>query len=146
MDTIAKIITALGLADDATDAQVLERIADLRREVSGDDEASLIDQIEAGTHEQVAANADGTMTVTLFYPIKIGKTEITEIKLCRPKAKHMRATDAKDGAVAKQLALIAALAGLSTKELDELDFDDFQVVRAVTNFFSVKRRRTGAVS
>lgn len=142
MDTL-KIIKALDLGEDATEAQVLERIADIKRDR---DERSVAETIAAGEHEQVALHDDGTVTVTLVYPIKFGTAVVDELKFSRPKGKHMRKMDAVDGVLAKQLALFAALSGLSTKELDELDAVDFNVCMAVTAFFSLQRRRTGARS
>lgn len=112
-----------------------------------EDNDVLIDRIERGEHEQVAAQEDGAMVVTLLRPIVIGKSgSITELVLRRPKVKHMRAMDAASGDVAKGVALLAAVAGRAPRELDELDIEDFKVCSAVLGFFSRRRPATGVAS
>lgn len=148
MDT-AKIIDALELRPDADEARILERIADLKRSGADDDATSLVDQVAAGEHEQVGVNEDGSMVVTLRYPIAIGRTgagNITELTLRRPRFKHLRAMDAAQGDMAKAQALLAAVSGRSSRELDDLDTDDLAVCQAVLAFFSRRRQRTGAES
>lgn len=150
MDT-AKIIEALGLRPDASEAQILERIADFWRagEDDDDDAKSLVDRVAAGEHEQVGVNDDGSMVVTLQYPIAIGRTgaaNITELTLRRPRMKHLRAMDEAKGDMAKAQALLAAVSGRSSRELDDLDTDDLAVCQAVLAFFSRRRQRTGAES
>lgn len=147
---IAKIIEALGLRPDASEVQILERIADIKRAGEGDDDAkSLVDRVAAGEHEQVGVNDDGSMVVTLQYPIAIGRTgaaDIAELTLRRPRMKHLRAMDAAQGDMAKAQALLAAVSGRSSRELDDLDTDDLAVCQAVLAFFSRRRQRTGAES
>lgn len=148
MDT-AKIIEALELKPDANEAQIIERIADLKRSSADDDATSLVDQVAAGEHEQVGVNDDGSMVVTLRYPIAIGRTgaaTITELVLRRPKMKHLRAMDAATGDMAKAQALLAAVCGRASRELEELDTDDLAVCQAVLAFFSRRRQQTGAGS
>ena len=142
-----KVLKALGLDASATDAEVLERIADLRRDAGDkEEERTLIEAIAAGDHDQVADNGDGSFTVTLLFPLRSGSEVISELVLRRPKFKHLRAMDSKEGDIAKAQALLAAVSGRAPKELDEMDQDDMGVCSAVLAFFSKKRPPTGARS
>ena len=143
----AKLTRALDLGADATEAQILERIADLKRDAGdSEEERTLIERIAAGEHDQVGDNGDGSLVVTLLYPLKSGSEIITELVLRRPKFKHLRAMDSKEGDIAKAQALLAAVSGRAPKELDEMDQDDMGVCSAVLAFFSRKRPPTGARS
>ena len=142
-----KLTRALDLDADATEAQILERIADLKRDAGdSEEERTLIERIAAGEHDQVGDNGDGSLVVTLLYPLKSGSEIITELVLRRPKFKHLRAMDSKEGDIAKAQALLAAVSGRAPKELDEMDQDDMGVCSAVLAFFSKKRPPTGARS
>ena len=142
-----KLTRALDLDADATEAQILERIADLKRDAGdSEEERTLIERIAAGEHDQVGDNGDGSLVVTLLYPLKSGSEIITELVLRRPKFKHLRAMDSKEGDIAKAQALLAAVSGRAPKELDEMDQDDMGVCSAVLAFFSRKRPPTGARS
>lgn len=143
-----KLIKILNLDEGATDAQIEEKVVDLRRAVKNDelDELDALKLIERGEHEQVTLNDDGTLTVTLLYPLKSGKEEITEVVVRRPKFKHLREMDKLTGDMAKAQALLAAVSGRATSEFAELDSEDLTVLNACLRFFSEKRRRTGAVS
>ena len=142
-----KLTRALDLDADATEAQILERIADLKRDAGdSEEERTLIERIAAGEHDQVGDNGDGSLVVTLLYPLKSGSEIITELVLRRPKFKHLRAMDSTEGDIAKAQALLAAVSGRAPKELDEMDQDDMGVCSAVLAFFSKKRPPTGARS
>lgn len=148
--TLTKIIEALELPLEASETQILDRIADFKRtSADAEDATSLIDRVAAGTHEQVGVNDDGSMVVTLLYPIAIGRTgaaTITELTLRRPRMKHLRAMDEAKGDMAKAQALLAAVSGRAPRELDDLDTDDLAVCQAVLAFFSRRRPLTGAES
>lgn len=63
---------------------------------------------------------------TLAYPIDLDGTTITEVEVRRPKVGDHTAVDNKKG-LAKEVALLARLTGLSTlavQELDELDYNE----------------------
>ena len=63
---------------------------------------------------------------------------ITELRLRRPKGKHLKATDAAKGEVGKTLALIVAIAGIPASAADEIDGEDLAAIGEVMgNFFGV---------
>jgi hypothetical protein len=149
MDKIDTDITkALGLSEDASKVQILERISDLKRAAGDEDEEErdAIQRIEQNEHEQVRLNEDGSLLVTLLYPLKSGTETVDEITMRRPKFKHLREMDKFEGRVAKSQALIAAVSNRSVKELNELDQADLLVLNACLGFFSARPRRTGAAS
>lgn len=75
------------------------------------------------------------MMVKLQYPIQAHGEELSELELRRPRVKDLRAMDAATGDVAKTAALIGALCGLTPKEVDGLDCEDFaRVGQAVAGF------------
>lgn len=147
MDT-SKIIKALRLDADATEAQIIDRIADLHRAADKGDaeEKEIVARIEAGEHEQVAVGGDGELTVALLYPLQSGSEKIVELVVRRPKFKHLREMDKHTGDIAKSQALLAAVCNRSPRELNELDQEDLAVLNACLRFFSGRPRRTGAVS
>ncbi|MCY1003992.1 phage tail assembly protein [Nannocystis pusilla] len=143
---ITKIIKGLGLSEDASEEQILEKIADLKR-ASDDEEEELdaLQRIERGEHEQVAVNDDQTLEVTLLFPLQSGTEKIHALVLRRPKFKHLREMDRHEGDIAKAQALIAAVTNRSMKELNELDEEDLLTLNAGMRFFK-RRRRTGAAA
>ncbi len=73
-----------------------------------------------------------------------GERTLTELVLGkRVKGKHMKAMDQAKGEVSQSLALVAALTGVPSAAMDELDARDLQVVLAVVEPFLPKSRKTG---
>jgi hypothetical protein len=72
------------------------------------------------------------------------REEIIEIvTLRRLKAKDLRALDRIDGKFAQSLAVIAALSGLSTQIVDELDAEDVEGIGGLIGDFFPTRPPTG---
>jgi hypothetical protein len=69
-------------------------------------------------------NADGSVVVTLFRPIKVMNDERATLTIARPLAKHLRAMDEAKGTVEASLRLIQKLANIPQPSVDELDGSD----------------------
>ena len=104
--------------------------------------------IRAGEHEQVALNADGSATVTLLEPLTLGKDQITELTMRRPKLKDLRRAEemAKGSPLARMSTMIQLLSGQAQKLIDELSSHDANVAGLVAAFLGERRPRTGATS
>lgn len=141
------LVTALGLDEDADAAAVLDKISALRDaagESDDDDDASgILTLIKAGKHEQVSLNDDGTVTLTLNFPIAHGKEIISELVLHRPRAADLMKMDDVKGEHRKSIALLASMASRTMKELLALDMSDIEVGSAIIGFFRAKSRKTG---
>jgi len=73
--------------------------------------------------------------LTLAYPIQAHGEEVTYLTLRRPRVKDLKLLDAAQGDVGKTAALIGSLAGLTPKEVDQLDAGDFtRLGQAVADF------------
>ncbi len=142
------LVTALGLDEDADAAAVLDKISALRdaageSDDDDDDASGILTLIKAGKHEQVSLNDDGTVTLTLNFPITHGKDAITELVLHRPRAADLMKMDDVKGEHRKSIALLASMASRTMKELLALDMSDIEVGSAVIGFFRAKSRKTG---
>ena len=67
-------------------------------------------------------------TVELQYPITIDEVEISEVNLRRPKVRDIKTMETKKDDMAKSIFLISALGELTTKQVEELDGEDFQTL------------------
>lgn len=150
---LSTIILALGLPEDSTDRAVLGRITDLR-EAAGEDVDSLSEQEQllAGKHDTCSLNEDGTVSVTLYTPLKLPHTTITELKFKRPTARVLQRAQMKraDGRerdnVEKTIRIFAELTGLAPAELEDLDMADMASCNLAFSFLSGPPRRTGTKS
>lgn len=89
----------------------------------------------------------------LKHPIEIRSKDgntvvetITEVKLNRPKGKHLKATDKVTGEAAKTLALIAACGNIPASMVDEMDGEDVTELGEVLEGFFGRSRGTGQTS
>lgn len=142
------IATALGMPEDSSDRDILDRIEAMRRDAGETDVAELTDRelIERGLHENVTVDALGA-DITLYVPIKSGTEEITSIRLKRPTLKHLRALDERKGGNLTNLSEMACeLSGKTLNQLDKLDGADSQLLVTVLGFLRRPPRRTGARS
>lgn len=142
---ISTVKDALGLDAASSDQEVLGKIAQLRagagEEVGDPPDLRLI---RAGQHEQVALNADGSVSVTLLYPITKGKETWTEFTFRRPKLKDLRvANKAGEDPLTVAAALMCALSGQAQTLIDDLDAADAEVCGVVCRFLQQARPRTG---
>lgn len=93
-----------------------------------------------------------TLTEAVVRKIRDHKTSevredvIETVEMRRPRARDLRATDGHEGDVAKAIALIAHLTGLTVKEVDGLNTADFKALGAMTQSFSAPGRSTGETS
>lgn len=146
---IQTVKEALGIDTGASDSDVLDKIAELRAGAgeSFEHEPSELRLIRAGQHDQCCQNPDGSVTVTLLEPVKIGSDPITEITLRRPKLKDQRKAEemAKGGSIARMAAMIQLLSHpqQAQRVIDELDTVDANVLGYVQAFLSDRRQRTG---
>jgi hypothetical protein len=73
-----------------------------------------------------------------------GERTLAELHLVkRVKGKHMKAMDKAQGEISQGLALVAALAGLPSHAMDELDARDMDLVMELVSPFLPKSRGTG---
>lgn len=73
----------------------------------------------------IAKNDDGSVTVTLAFPIKHDGQDLDKVTLRRPKAKDFRLMGKQSGTdVDKSLWLIGALSGLPSGSTDQIDAAD----------------------
>ncbi len=142
------ISRALGLPEETTEREILDRIIDLRTAAGEEELADLstIELIRRGEHESVSI--DGSIaTVTLYFPIKSGSEEITTLTIKRPQAKHIRRMqEAKGEQLSRTLSMLAELTGKPMAELDKLDGADVTVCLTVIGFLQRPPRRTGSKS
>lgn len=144
----AALIRGLGkLAEDASDREILDRVAELREQAAEEGEAlpnlSEAELLARGEHEAVATDAAGAI-VTLYYPIKSGTEELTELRLKRPNARQIQKMQAVKGPpLAHGLQLISDISGRAVAELEKLDAADITLCCAVANFLQQPPRRTG---
>lgn len=142
--TITRI---LHLPEDASDRDVLDRLSALL-EAAGEDAGDLSDRelLHRGEHERVTMTATGA-TVTLYCPFKSGTEQVEELPLRRPTAKDLRRMeDAKGGALARGLSMLAALSGRAPAEIDLMDAADANLCMTVIGFLQRPPRRTGSSS
>lgn len=96
----------------------------------------LQNEIEKPRAQIGVTNEDGSVTVKLFMPIQYGKEElITEIRLIRPKAKHLKNIRLKDMGFGDIMNLLSKLSGHAPSVLDELDMVDFNQLGGVIEGF-----------
>lgn len=135
--TLTILADALGLADDATDVDILDRIYEMRAEAGdkkADDQDAEVTLIKHREHERVEL-ANGKATVILLQPITFGGETIKALELREPEARDLvRIGDKKN--MSANLELIAALAGRTTKELGGLRQRDIKTISAAIRFLS----------
>lgn len=143
------ISRALGLAEDASYRDILERIAALKEAAGEESVDGLTDRdlLIRGEHERVSINSDGSATVSLYYPIMSGKEPLTELTFRRPKAKDLRKLEeSKGGELGQTFAMIASLSKRALSEIDDLDSADVALCSMVVGFLRRPPRRTGSSS
>ncbi|MBV5272502.1 MAG: phage tail assembly protein [Lamprocystis purpurea] len=64
-------------------------------------------------------------TIALEYAIEAHGETLSQLTLRRPRVRDLRLLDEAKGDVGKTAALIGALAGLTPREVDQLDAGDF---------------------
>lgn len=75
-------------------------------------------------------------TLTLQYPIQSEGTTLDTLTLRRPKARDLKLMETtKGGDIQKSVMLIANLAAISPKAVEDLDAADFQKVNEVVASF-----------
>jgi hypothetical protein len=92
----------------------------------------------------VVANDDGSVTVTLKYPLEVEGEKRSALTLKRLKGRQIRKLDLK--ALTRgdhMLDLIAQLTGVAPPYLGELDAADFAVLSEVITGFFGSSRATG---
>lgn len=81
-----------------------------------------------------------TTEITLEYPVKSGATEITALKMRRPRVKDQLIADKQNKHDAdKEIHLFALLCEVDLTVIQELDMDDYE---AVKNAFLGFRKKT----
>lgn len=87
-------------------------------------------------------------TIRLSQPISWEGREIAEVTITKPKVKNLRAIQMALNGVTDQLeqgvVMAAALTGLPTEAIDELDTDDFTTIsEVVASFFDRAKASDG---
>lgn len=142
------ITRALALPENASDRDILDRIADLRDEAGEEEVDDLSDRelIRRGEHEHVSITETGA-TVTLYVPLQSGTETVTELKVRRPTARHLkRMAEAKGGNVGGAITMLADLTGRAPSEIEGMDAADFVLCSAVLYFLQRPPRKTGSKS
>lgn len=85
--------------------------------------------------KQFTQNEKGKYVHTLKVPFSIGKEEKTEFVLDIPKAKHLRRMPAKPS-MDSVLKMIASLANEPDTTVDELSFEDMNILSEYVQAFS----------
>lgn len=115
----------------------------------------MLEKLELTEEQQARVQDQGdVIEITLAEPIKYfhskldGERTLTSLQLVkRVKGKHLKAMDqAGSGEIAQSLALVAAIAGVPARAIDELDLVDFELVMQVIEPFLPKRPATGLAS
>ncbi len=84
-----------------------------------------------------------TETITLEYPFTFQGEEITELTIRRPKMRDMKKSQKHKDDMEKSIAMIADLAEVDPKLIEELDTEDFGTVSAkVGEFMGVSAEQT----
>ena len=86
------------------------------------------------------------IVITLQHPVLANGEELRELRLQRPKVKHLKALDRAVGDVARTAALIAELARIPPSAVDLIDADDFRACGQVLAGFFSGRPPTGGTS
>jgi hypothetical protein len=79
-------------------------------------------------------DGEGRSVIPLAFPVKAHGEEISELRLRRPKAKHLKGLKVRQGAGGTELSmedmiqLISKLADIPASSADELDMADLQTV------------------
>jgi len=146
---ITLVASALGLPEGAEDTAILSKIAELRSQCGDegaeeDKESPEVKLIKAGQHPNCSMGSDGSITVTLEYPVTIGKLTTNELVLRRPKMRDLRKTgDKTSNPTAWTATMIASLSGQADRLIDDLDGQDVAVLSQVVGFLLSRRPRTG---
>ena len=74
-------------------------------------------------------------TITLQYPVTVDGEDITELTLRRPKVGDLKRAEKHKDNFEKSIRIIADLAEVSLKVVEELDAADFAVVSAKVGEF-----------
>lgn len=110
-----------------------------------------VDGIELTDDEQARIEDRGdALVITLLEPLTFKPSKLDDERtveaLTLPKkikGKHMKKMDQVQGEISKGLALVAALAGVPTFVMDELDARDMDLCLVAVEPFLPKRRKTG---
>lgn len=76
------------------------------------------------------------IVIPLKHPLTIKGQSASELRLQRPKVKHLKALDGIEGDIRKTAKLIEQMGGLDTETVDSIDAEDFAVIAGqVSGFF-----------
>lgn len=84
--------------------------------------------------------------IKLKHPVKMGDETVETVTLKRPTVKHLKIMDAAQGDISKTASLIAELASLPQKVVDDIDAEDFGAIAEVLGGFFGKPQGTGEKS
>ncbi|HLJ63258.1 MAG TPA: phage tail assembly protein [Stellaceae bacterium] len=85
----------------------------------------------------ITHQSDGSVWVSLFYPITVAGSEVRALKLHRPKVKQLRTLAGYESGIDRSVALISIVAGIPPSSVDELDGRDFNTLSgALADFLS----------
>jgi len=110
-----------------------------------------LDHIELTEEEKARIDDQGdALVITLVEPLSYvaskldGERTVETLRLPKKiKGKHLKKMDQASGHVGQGLALLAALSGLPTHAVDELDARDVDLCLLAVEPFLPKRRKTG---
>jgi Phage tail assembly chaperone proteins, E, or 41 or 14 len=100
--------------------------------------------MEKNEESRVKTNDDGSVTVTLKFPISVEGERANSLTVRRLKGKQLKKIDLRGLTKGDaMLGVISQLTGVAPPYLDELDADDFaEISEVITSFFG-KSRATG---
>ncbi|MBL9102165.1 MAG: phage tail assembly protein [Myxococcales bacterium] len=139
------LIETLGLDEEATSADILDKLEELRTAAGEKFESASGDVrlIRAGQHPHAAHDPiAGTVTVTLQCPFTYAKDTIRELVLREPAAKDLQKMGDAKGTTAG-LILIASASGRNIRELGDMKQRDIKVASAALAFLSTTSPPTG---
>ncbi|MDO5643675.1 MAG: phage tail assembly protein [Paracoccus sp. (in: a-proteobacteria)] len=76
-----------------------------------------------------------TQTIKLQYPVTVDGEEITELHIRRPKMRDVKRAQKHKDDVERSMGLIADLAEISPRAVEELDAADFTAVSKIVGEF-----------
>jgi len=88
-------------------------------------------------------NPDGSVTVTLGFPILVENKSVTSLTLTRPKFADLKVMDEAKGNTARNGRLIAKLSKIPPSSLEQLDGADFMALNEVVSAFLEPSPATG---
>lgn len=101
------------------------------------------EQVEAAIADALKARVDASKPYVLKYPVTLGNITVTELKMGRLKAKHLRGLKSGGATPEDAIKILSKLTGQLEAVIDELDGEDFTEVSSRIESFTGVGPTTG---